>query len=207
MTEEERAAWFASLHAEVRASYLSDPANPFRQSGRSSGAQRWEQTRRCIADAVPRGGDVMDVGCANGLLLQSLVAWCGERGLAVVPHGIDFVSELVELARLRHPDHARNFEVANAWTWVPRRRYDVVRVSVECVPADDRAPLLRRIFERALVPGGRLIACHYVGRGEQPVDVASELRGAGLSSAGAGAAPGVMLAWSDAAPRPVRARG
>ena len=115
MTEQERAAWFASLHAGVRASRLAEPAR-VRPGGRG-GAQRWEQARRRIADAVPRGGDVMDVGCGDGLLLEIVVAACADRGLVVVPHGIDFVAELVELARRRHEAHARNFEVANAWTW------------------------------------------------------------------------------------------
>ena len=41
-------------------------------SGRSTGAERWELKRRCIADAVEGAGDSMDVGCANGLRLESL---------------------------------------------------------------------------------------------------------------------------------------
>ena len=32
--------------------YLADPFNPYQQSGRSSGAARWEETRRCLVHAI-----------------------------------------------------------------------------------------------------------------------------------------------------------
>ena len=194
-----RDAFFALLRDATRSYYLSEPANPYRASGRGRGAERWEETRRCIAEAVHRSGDFMDVGCANGLLLESLGAWCAERGLALRPHGIDFVPELVELARARHPADAAAFEVANAWDWQPRRRYDFVRLSLEIVPARDRAELVRRIAAGALAPGGRLIVCHYAdaARGERLLDVAVWLAERGWHPSGRASAPGVALAWID----------
>lgn len=192
-----REVWFAALHDAIEAHYLAEPGNPYRQSGRSSGALRWEETRRCIAEAVHRDGDFMDVGCANGLLLESLGAWCAEKGISIRPHGIDFVAALVELARARHPAHADSFEVANAFTWQPGRKYDFVRASLECVPAFDRAELVRRLFERAVAPAGRLVICHYPDRGEPLVDVAAELSAFGYSVAGSASAPNVSLAWTE----------
>lgn len=192
-----RSEYFAALRAAIAEHYLGEPGNPYRESGRSSGAARWEETRRCIADAVERDGDFMDVGCANGLLLETLGRWCLDKGVTLAPHGIDFVPELVELARARHSAHRGSFEVANAWDWEPRRRYDYVRLSVEIVRPRDRAELVRRILERAVAPGGRLIACHYRSEGEEPADVRACLEGLGLRVAGTGRAPGVELAWAD----------
>jgi 2-polyprenyl-3-methyl-5-hydroxy-6-metoxy-1,4-benzoquinol methylase len=192
-----RADYFAALRAATAEHYLAEPGNPYRESGRSSGAARWVETRRCIADAVHRDGDFMDVGCANGLLLETLAVWCLERGVTVTPHGVDFVPELVALARERHPAYRDSFEVANAWDWEPRRRYDFVRLSLEIVRPVDRAELVRRVATRAVADGGRLIACHYRNVGEEPIDVAAALRATGGRVVGSGRAPGVELAWAD----------
>jgi ADP-ribose pyrophosphatase YjhB (NUDIX family) len=196
-----REAFFRAQRAATAAYYLSEPGNPYRESGRGKGAARWEETRRCIADAVHRSGDFMDVGCANGLLLETLVAWCAERGIALSPHGIDFVPELVALARARHPAHAERFEVANAWDWRPGRRYDFVRIGLDIVPACDRAEWVRRIAACAVAPGGRLIVCHYadIARGDPLLDVPAWLAEHGLAPRGRGTAPGVSLAWIDPA--------
>ncbi len=192
-----RELWFEALRNAIEAHYLAEPGNPYRESGRSSGAARWEETRRCIADAVDRDGDFLDAGCANGLLLETLAGWCAEKGIAIRPHGIDFVPRLVELARARHLAHAGSFEVANAFSWQPRRRYDFVRLSIECVQERDRAEFVRRLLERAVAAEGRLIVCHYPGASEPLVDVASFLAALGYTVAGRASAPNVSLAWTD----------
>jgi SAM-dependent methyltransferase len=192
-----REAFFAASRAAITAHYLAEPDNPYRQSGRSSGAARWEETRRCIADAVHSSGDFMDVGCANGLLLESLLGWARERGFALRPHGIDFVPELVELARRRFPAHRDSFAVDNAFFWRPSRRYDFVRTNLEYVPRADRVELVRRNLD-AVAPGGRLIVCHYRNAGEPPGDPRGVAAAAGFAVSGAAEAPGVELVWIDA---------
>jgi 2-polyprenyl-3-methyl-5-hydroxy-6-metoxy-1,4-benzoquinol methylase len=192
-----RDVWFAALRDAIAEYYLSEPDNPYRGSGRGKGAARFEETRRCIALAVHRDGAFMDVGCANGLLLESLVRWCGERGHRIVPHGIDFVPELVRLAQARHPAHAANFEVRNAFYWEPRRRYDFVRTNLEFVQPHDRAAFVRRLFERAVAPGGRLILCHYSAPDDPLVDCAAFLAREGFAVSGRAAADGVSVAWSS----------
>jgi hypothetical protein len=82
---------FDAVRSAIAENYLADPSNPYLQSGTTSGAARWTQTRHCIVDAVHRDGDFMDVGCANGLLLQDLIEWAAERGFSLRPHGINFV--------------------------------------------------------------------------------------------------------------------
>jgi SAM-dependent methyltransferase len=191
-----RDEFFETLRAAISASYLADPANPYRQSGRSSGAARWEETRRCLVRALHKSGDFMDVGCANGLLLETLIVWARERGFALRPHGIDFVPELVELARQRHPCHRGSFAVANAFDWAPERTYDFVRTNLEYVPRADRAELVRR-QHGAVAPGGRLIVCHYRNAGDAPARPGEVVVRAGFAVAGATEAPGVEAVWID----------
>ena len=107
------------MHERIPSQRTSDPGNPYQKSRRSSGAQRWEETRRLFVRAIHRSGDFLDVGCANGLLLETLVMWAREEGFTIRPYGIDLVPELVALARARFPDRKDCFEVANAFYWAP----------------------------------------------------------------------------------------
>jgi hypothetical protein len=195
-----REEYFAALREALAEYCLADPGNPYRLSGRSSGAVRWEETRRCFVDAVHRDGDFMDIGCANGLLLESLVGWCAERGFAIRPYGIDFITELIDYARARHPGRETAFEVANAFHWQPGRRYDFVRTNLEYVPVADRRGFLKRLRDRAVAPAGRLIvAAYWTERIEEPVDVPTVIEALGFSVDGRTGAPGVSVAWTDRA--------
>jgi SAM-dependent methyltransferase len=140
----------------------------------------------------------MDVGCANGLLLESLIEWAGLEGFALRPYGLDFVPELVELARQRFPDHRDHFEVANAFDRAPTRRYDFVRTNLEYVPEPDWIPFVRRQYA-AVAPGGRLILGHYRNPDEPVVDLCEVMEQAGFTVAGQVAIPGTAIAWVDAA--------
>lgn len=191
-----RDEYFDAVRTAISEYYLEDPSNPYRQSGRSSGAERWLETRRCIAEAVHRDGDFLDVGCANGLLLESLIAWTAARGFAIRPHGIDFVPELVELARQRLASYGGSFEVANAFYWTPRRRFDFVRTNLEYVQPADWPEFLARQYS-AVADGGRLIVCHYRNEDDTRVEVASILRRLGFATVGEAQAPGTSVVWCE----------
>lgn len=196
--KESRDAYFQRGRRETADYYLADPANPYRQSGRSGGAERWEITRCCIAEAVNSDGDYMDIGCANGLLLESLIKWSVSRGFRITPHGIDFIPELVELARRRLPEWTDNFEVANVFYWKPRRRYRFVQVLLECVPTDDQSQLLRRLLRDAVADGGRLIVPIY-GQGDdaKPDTARGVLEDMGFAVTGSTACVSASVAWID----------
>ena len=195
---EDRDAWFDQLRAEITEHYLAEPDNPYRQSGRSQGHARWVATRRCIAEAVNADGEYLDIGCANGLLLESLLVWCAERGFHVTPHGIDFVPALIELAKRRLPRWTDNFEVANAWDWVPERQYRFVQVLTDAVPKLDRRALVQRTLDLAVEPGGRLIVPQY-GLGDSATpEVAERVLGEmGFEVAGSTACASASVAWVD----------
>jgi hypothetical protein len=51
--------------------------------------RQWRQARHHITEGISSSGTFLDVGCANGLLMESVAGWCAERGLIVEPYGID----------------------------------------------------------------------------------------------------------------------
>jgi 2-polyprenyl-3-methyl-5-hydroxy-6-metoxy-1,4-benzoquinol methylase len=195
----DRETFFRSVQGAIAEYYLADPSNPYQQSGRSSGAARWEETRRILVKALHRDGDFMDVGCANGLLLETLIWWAAEDGFTLRPHGIDFVEGLVNLARARFPGRADNFAVANAFHWSPSRQYDFVRTNIEYVPRLDWSTFVRH-QHAAVAPGGRLILCHYrnAGDADDPyVDLRDVASDAGYAVAGRVEVHGTAIAWID----------
>jgi 2-polyprenyl-3-methyl-5-hydroxy-6-metoxy-1,4-benzoquinol methylase len=177
--------WFESMRRDFRRSYLASD-NPWRQSGWGSTPERWRLAREVILSAIEHNGSFLDIGCANGLLLESLIAWAHERGVDIEPHGIDLVSELIDLARNRMPAHASNFAAANAFTWRPMRRYDYVHLLLESAPPSHHREYVRRVLDSAVARGGRLIVSNYGSRSknESPIGVAEYLSGLGFAVAG-----------------------
>src|SRR5207237_8538431 len=79
---------------EVYEEHYRATHDPRRQSGFGGDEERWEAARRPIVEAIGRDGSFLDVGCANGYLLESIVRWSEHD---VDPHGLDFSARLVEL--------------------------------------------------------------------------------------------------------------
>jgi hypothetical protein len=169
-SEEELVRLYARHYAEVWARrlpnvwppeiyelhYLAD-GDAYRGSGHSGDAASWEVGRRPIAEAIHRPGKLLDVGCANGLLMESLAAWA-----AVEPYGLDFAPQLVEEARRRLPQWADRIWLGDALTWAPPRRFDFVRTELVYVPEACRREYVERLLGW-LEPGGRLLVCGYGG--------------------------------------------
>ena len=145
---------------ELEPRYLAAD-NPRGQSGFGGDEARWEMARRVIADCIPHDGTFLDIGCASGLLMESVVAWAGERRVRVEPFGLDASAKLAELARSRLPQWAERIYVGDALTWQPPRRFDVVRTELVYVPEERELEYVQRLIDLFLTPGGRLLACSY----------------------------------------------
>jgi SAM-dependent methyltransferase/predicted pyridoxine 5'-phosphate oxidase superfamily flavin-nucleotide-binding protein len=170
-TEQELLRFYARWYGGIWAGRLEDPwpaelyeahylaaETPYGGSGHSGDAASWEAVRRPIVEAIDGPGTFLDVGCANGLLLESLVAWSEHE---LEPYGVDFAARLVAEARRRLPHWADRFFVGDAVTWEPPRRFDFVRT--ELVYAADPRAYVERLRTRLLAPDGRLIVCGYGG--------------------------------------------
>jgi len=163
--------FFARMRHALEPSYLASD-EPWKQSGFSGPEARWVALRRPVADCIDRDGSFLDVGCANGYLVECVLRWAAERGLAVDPWGLDLSPPLVTLAQRRLPHLADRFHVANAATWQPPRRFDFVRTELCYVPADDERAYLQHLLARYVGPGGALLVCNYA---EDQPDVAARI--------------------------------
>jgi SAM-dependent methyltransferase len=179
-----------------------DGGDQMAQSGFAGGRMRWVAERSPIVHAIDRDGDFLDVGCANGLLLEDIVAWAAsERGHHIAPHGVDIGPDLIELARERLPVFAANLVVADAWSWQPNRTWDYVFSLVDLGPDDLLCEWLMRLADW-VAPGGRLIIGSYGSRSRavEPVDVSGLFETCGYNVIGealAGEPPISRFAWTD----------
>jgi hypothetical protein len=172
-------------------------------SGFNGDAAAWRARREMIVDGIDRDGTFLDLGCANGLLMESARAWAGERGHHIEPYGVDLAPGLVELARRRLPQWADRIEVGNAIDWRPagRRRFTYVHTLLDCVPARRRGDLVRHALTHLVEPGGRLLVSHYLGAGATDRTASEHLRALGFAVAGTAAGrdrPREQTAWIDA---------
>jgi SAM-dependent methyltransferase len=185
----------------LESAYLRE-SDPIKQSGFSGGPERWRAERAPILDAIPTSGDLLDIGCANGHLLECLLQWGFERDLALTPFGIDCSAALVALARERLPNFHHNFLVANAWGWTPPRRSQYVYSVFDCVPRADLGVFAKQLMENVVAAGGRLILGAHGSRSrrETPARIDAMLTQLGYQLAGsthAGTPHTARFAWID----------
>jgi len=176
--------------------------DPIKQSGFYGGAARWRIEREPILDAISSDGDILDVGCANGYLLECLVKWAKKRKINLVPYGVDIGTRLIALAKKRMAEYARNFFVGNAWGWKPPRQFKYVYALYDCVPLQYLAEYTSRLLSRAVEPRGRLIIGAYGSKSQNlaPFDVSKFLLDAGFPVAGTSGGnnpPNSKFAWVD----------
>jgi len=164
--------WHREMAALVVPRYLAADT-PAGGSGHSGG---WERARRPVLAALDRDGTFLDVGCANGYLLESVVAWSEHR---LEPYGLEISPELAALARRRLPRWAERIFVGNALEWEPPHRFTFVRTNLDYVPAPRRCDLVARLGSYA----DRLVVGVYnEQRHERPTE--ELLRACGFAIAG-----------------------
>ncbi|GAB1510770.1 class I SAM-dependent methyltransferase [Actinophytocola sp. KF-1] len=190
------AGYYADNVRVLEPAYLRG-TTPQAGSGFGGDAARWRARRGMIVDGVHRSGTFLDVGCANGLLMESVREWAAERGLVIEPYGIDLAPRLVDLARQRLPRWADRIEVGNAIDWEPAdgRRFTFVHVLLDAVPRHRRPDLVRHALT-LVEPGGRLLVSHYAGgTGDRRAE--EHLRDMGFPVAGAAESERASTAWLE----------
>jgi hypothetical protein len=155
--------FYADNQRTLEPAYLRG-TTPRQASGFGGDAREWEQARRHITEGIAGAGTFLDAGCANGLLMESVAAWCAERGLAI------------EALRCRHIACAGRTRPAPAapvgrshlgrqrrnWRPPGGMRFDYVHILLDCVPRARRADLARHHLAHTVRPGtGRLLISDY----------------------------------------------
>ncbi len=160
--------WFSALKQELESAYIQHD-EPWKQSGFSGPEDRWTAVRKPIADCIDKSGSFLDIGCANGYLLECIMKWAGERGITVTPFGIDLSEKLIKLAQERLPDYINNLFVGNGWDWTPPEKFDFVRTELVYVPDSLQKQYIERIIDFYLAESGKLLIALYRSR-STPVD-------------------------------------
>lgn len=175
--------WHRQIGAIIGRAYLA-AADPRGQSGSSSTPAEWELARRFIFTAIDRDGTFLDVGCANGHLMECAASWLAEDGRRIELYGLEIVPELAALARRRLPEWQDRIFLGNAIDWVPTERFDFVRTGLEYVPKRLRSKLLHHVLESMVAPGGRLIIGAHSEMAGSPPQLESEVASWGFVVSG-----------------------
>ena len=166
MDEEELRHWFASLKEELETAYIRN-TKAWEQSGYYGSEELWTAARKPVADCIESSGSFLDIGCANGYLLECTLKWTSEKNLEITPYGLDISEKLIEMAKERLPEYAGNFYSGNGWDWENPVRFDYVRTELVYVPEHLQKQYLDRILITYLKEEGRLLVAEY-GSGNRP---------------------------------------
>lgn len=162
---EDRAREIGEKIAKVERDYLADDT-PWGGSGfwygggRAAGEKLWEMVRRPLLEGIDRSGSLLDVGCANGYLLECLRRWGREKGIELEPHGVERSPKLAALARERLGEFGGSVACADAHDWTPSAPHDFVRTGLYA-PPEEADEFIARVLRDMVKPGGRLIVAEY----------------------------------------------
>ena len=132
--------WHAAVAALVVPAYLG-ATTPQGGSGSTRDEAGWEYARSLLAETLEAGQTFLDVGCANGLLMESMAAWANAE-----PYGLEISPELARVAQQRLPHWAERIWIGNALHWEPPRRFDVTRTGLDYVPRPQRRKLVAHLL-------------------------------------------------------------
>ncbi len=163
MNEKKLSAWFAANQKLLEDAYTAE-TEPWKQSGFSGSYERWIAARKPIADCIDKSGKFLDIGCANGYLLECIMQWSAARGIEIQPYGLDISAKLAELAKLRLREFSSHIFVGNAWTFVPPIKFDFVRTELVYVPEHLQEKFVRRLLELFVKSDGKLLVAEYLSR-------------------------------------------
>ena len=119
------AEWFDVNNRVFTEKYLAAD-NPRAQSGHGGGEMIYRYTRGMLLEAIHKNGKFLDVGCANGYLMEKLSIWLQGTGLDVEMYGLDISEGLINLAKSRLPHWKERFFLGNALYWALETKFDYV---------------------------------------------------------------------------------
>jgi SAM-dependent methyltransferase len=150
--------WFNSLKKDLEESYLKKYTEPWKQAGFLSTEEAWMAARKPIADCLQKSGTFLDIGCANGFLIESILNWTSHD---ITPYGIDLSAKLIEAAKTRLPKYSNNLFVGSAPYWTNPVKFDYARTDLGYAMEEFQEQYLHKLFTNYLVEGGHLLVTEY----------------------------------------------
>ncbi len=148
--------WFADVKQTLETAYVAS-LTAWQQSGKHGTFEDWTRLRIANIEPVQRSGTYLHIGCANGYLLECLVAWVTLKGIEITPYGLDYSAQLVDLARQRlhsFGNSSGNIYCGNAWDWTPPQCFDYVRTELDYVPRNYRKRFVERLLADVVAEDG-----------------------------------------------------
>ncbi|WP_240419470.1 methyltransferase domain-containing protein [Paenibacillus periandrae] len=154
--------WYEINKTYFTEHYLSAD-NPRSQSGHGGDEQHYFHNHFMLLDIITKSGSFIDVGYANGYLIESLNKWLnGINTLQVDFYGLDISHELIHLAKKRLPNWKDKLYTGNAFKWIPENKFDFVCVKeLGYVPQKMEESFFEHLFNNYVAEEGRLILGPY----------------------------------------------
>lgn len=135
---------------------------PWKNSGFNGSGEQWVRMRKPIIDLIDStNSSFLDVGCANGYLLECAMKWCLEREIDITPYGIDIVEQMVVAAKSRLQQFKSNIFLSNIHNWFPDFRFDYVRTPLSYASEDKKVDFIDHLFNNIMKPNGTLLLVEY----------------------------------------------
>ncbi|MGC8687982.1 MAG: class I SAM-dependent methyltransferase [Candidatus Micrarchaeia archaeon] len=148
----------------------------------------WVKRRAFISDLINKSGTILDIGCANGLLLRSLQEWSKYK---LIPYGIDIEIKFADQIKELFPNNFSNFikldvrDIDKISSFSLPDKYDFVYWHVwdEWNMSTDEQQNAVADAQEHVMDGGRLILGFYDSR-EKNMERIENLENVGFKFAG-----------------------
>ncbi|MCL2775205.1 MAG: class I SAM-dependent methyltransferase [Oscillospiraceae bacterium] len=153
--------WYEIVNLHTTKWYLSYD-NPRAQSGHGGDEYHYRFSHLPIIECLYKDGTFLDVGCANGHLMEMVHKWANAIGFDLQVFGVDISEGLIELAKKRLPQWYDNFYIANRYFWKSEIKFDYIHLmGIGGYPEYDERICFEYYMENYLADGGRMIIGPY----------------------------------------------
>jgi len=149
--------WLESLRKDISETQLKYK-EPWKQAGFDLGQDDWETCRKPIAECIIKDGNFLDIGCANGYLLESIMKWTTFK---IVPWGVDLSPRVIAAAKARLKEFSDNFFTGSVTKWSSPIKFEYVRTELDYAVVESQEQYLRQVLNSYVSENGALLLTEY----------------------------------------------